>query len=230
MALDIESRYPGQSTPASADYPYGSGKNVSAPSAGDGTPWEKDIYNDIFGFLQGLLTKAGITPNGNPDTAIASQYLQSVLQLFARRYPSKAALVAETVANYDGTEAFFVQETGTSAADGFFVVWRPGNQSAAVTADPVRWFGPNSDPSGANGAYQVVLAAVGAFAISEQALSGGETAITVPLYTPGLANKQFEYLINGVRQSPATYAETNSTTITLSSGAAPGTFTAKQVR
>lgn len=38
MALDYGALYPAQ-TDTDANYPQGKAKNVSAPGAGDGTPW-----------------------------------------------------------------------------------------------------------------------------------------------------------------------------------------------
>ncbi len=91
MAMDPRTRYPGQiDTPGDGSYPYGRAKNVSAEGAGDGTPWEQDLANDLFGVLQGLLVEAGITPSGVPDQANASQYLESMRALARRRVQSEA--------------------------------------------------------------------------------------------------------------------------------------------
>jgi hypothetical protein len=81
MALNLETEYPGRSTPADADYPYGSGKNKVSP-VDLGTPVEKSWLNDIYGFLQALLVGAGITPSGVPDTVLASDYLDAANKLF----------------------------------------------------------------------------------------------------------------------------------------------------
>jgi hypothetical protein len=78
MALDLTVRYPGQIDGTDGAYPYGKAKNVSAPSAGDGTPFERDIVNDTQGFLQALLVSASITPSGVPDTSAVSQYLEAL--------------------------------------------------------------------------------------------------------------------------------------------------------
>lgn len=85
MALIPENRYPGKTTPATGDYPYGSAKNVAVPGDGTGTPWEKDIVNDTLGFLQALLVEAGIVPDGDVDTVTDSQYLSSLLALLGLR-------------------------------------------------------------------------------------------------------------------------------------------------
>lgn len=70
----------GRITAPTPDYPYGSSKNESSPGAGDGTPYLKARADDIFGFQQALLKTSGLVPSGNADTALASQYLQSLIQ------------------------------------------------------------------------------------------------------------------------------------------------------
>lgn len=74
MAIRIEDKYPGNSNPADANYPEGSFKNDAVPGDLSGTPLEKDWCNDFQGLLQKLLNYAGITPSGNPDTVVASDY------------------------------------------------------------------------------------------------------------------------------------------------------------
>jgi hypothetical protein len=81
MAISILAEYPGKVAAATADYPLGVARNVSAPGALDGTPWEQLLYRDIQGLLQGLLEQvpAGpVAPSGTPDTALTSQYIDSL--------------------------------------------------------------------------------------------------------------------------------------------------------
>lgn len=78
MAINPESRYPGQISPSDAEYPYGKARNISQPGDGSGTPWEAALVNDLFGFQQALLSEAGITPSGDPETATNSQYLEAL--------------------------------------------------------------------------------------------------------------------------------------------------------
>lgn len=86
MAVSLKDIY-AYITGASASYPWGSFKNASAPGALDGTPFEKQWANDVYGFLQALLSKAGLVPSGAPDTAEASQYLQAIQYLIAQSTP-----------------------------------------------------------------------------------------------------------------------------------------------
>lgn len=78
MAINPETKYPGKINPSSADYPYGSARNITVPGDGTGTPWEAAIVNDLFGFQQALLGAAEMVPSGIPDKASASQYLEAV--------------------------------------------------------------------------------------------------------------------------------------------------------
>lgn len=83
MAIELEQQYPDKTTPASADYPFGQARNVTTPGDGTGTPLEQAWVNDLFGWQQALLTEAGITPSGVPDTARNSQHLDALRALFA---------------------------------------------------------------------------------------------------------------------------------------------------
>lgn len=79
--LKIATTYANAEAP-SANYPGGSFKNKSAPSATDGTPLEKAWANDMLGFSEALLAEAGITPSEVPDTAVNSDRLNALKALF----------------------------------------------------------------------------------------------------------------------------------------------------
>jgi hypothetical protein len=66
---------------ADPGYPHGKARNRSLPGDSDGTPWEEDLVNDIWGLLQSLLAQVGITPTGTPDEVGASQYLQALREM-----------------------------------------------------------------------------------------------------------------------------------------------------
>lgn len=85
MALIPKNRYPAQTDDTDPDYPHGKARNGGAPGDGNGTPFERDLVNDIWGFLQALLEESGVTPSGSPDTASNSQYLQALAAVFVRR-------------------------------------------------------------------------------------------------------------------------------------------------
>lgn len=81
MALKRNERYPGRFSNPTTAQPQGAFKNRSAPGAQDGSYLEQDWANDWSGFFGRLLTLAGITPNGNVDTALSSQYYDALQTL-----------------------------------------------------------------------------------------------------------------------------------------------------
>src|ERR1700753_3460764 len=78
MALNPKLRYPGQVPVGASGYPYGAAQNDLVEDDGTGTPYEKDLVNDVFGFQQALLAEASITPSGEPDAVGASDYLNAL--------------------------------------------------------------------------------------------------------------------------------------------------------
>lgn len=81
MAINPNTQYPGQVEAPDANYPLGGAKNETVVDALDGTPFEKAMLNDNFGFQQRLLSVAELTASGNSETALISQYLEA-LQIF----------------------------------------------------------------------------------------------------------------------------------------------------
>ena len=80
MAINPSTKYPGRTTPPDGNYPFGGGQNETVDGADDGTPLEIATLNDFWGFFQKLLQTAGLTADGNPDTAAASQYFEALLE------------------------------------------------------------------------------------------------------------------------------------------------------
>lgn len=75
----------GRITDPDASYTYGSAKDDTTGTAGDGTPFASALLNDIYGFQQAMLVAASIVPSGNADTVTASQYLESLDVLYPRK-------------------------------------------------------------------------------------------------------------------------------------------------
>lgn len=68
-----------------ANYPGGSGQDEVTPGVSDdGTPLVASVYNDIQGYLQGLLLGENITASGNPDTVLVSDYKDALNRFTAR--------------------------------------------------------------------------------------------------------------------------------------------------
>ena len=78
MAIVPSTDYSGQIETGDAGYPHGKAKNVGVSGDGSGTPLERNWVNDIWGFFQSLLDRAGITPSGSPDEVGASDYIDAL--------------------------------------------------------------------------------------------------------------------------------------------------------
>jgi hypothetical protein len=85
MAIDLVNEYGSKVDPADADYPLGSPKNETSPGALDGFPFEEVWLKDQAGLFQKLLSVAGITISGVPDTVLASDYYDALEQIFNKR-------------------------------------------------------------------------------------------------------------------------------------------------
>ena len=81
MAIKPSARYAGKiDTSDPTGYPLGKAQNITVAGDGTGTPWEEAILNDLFGFQQELLSKAGvvIAGSGTPDKVGASEYFDAI--------------------------------------------------------------------------------------------------------------------------------------------------------
>ena len=106
MAINLNTAYPGKTTPADLDYPQGSARNISGPNTGDGFPFDQKWINDHMGFFQAIIKAAELTPSGSPDTATNSQYLEGLRALFL---PSVATVAA---ADYPAANANVLNDSG----------------------------------------------------------------------------------------------------------------------
>lgn len=130
MALILPFRYPGRFNNPNGEYPQGSFKNRSSPTAKDGSYLEKDWANDWAAFFQSLMVDAGIAANGNVDKVGSSQYfdaLKSVIQnnistdiLDTVRINIPSATVVDL--NTGAPDTAHLNVTGTISIVGFTVV------------------------------------------------------------------------------------------------------------
>ena len=112
MAISIKDRYPSKVDTTDAAYPQGKARNVTVSLDGTGTPFEKDLVNDIMGLQQAIYKEAGITPSGTPDTADVSQQLDGLKVIQGARsinnlsqtytFPTVAAFKASLIEFPDG--------------------------------------------------------------------------------------------------------------------------------
>lgn len=75
--LKIFDEFAPRANVANSSYPHGHGKNESVVDANDGTPLTMKWYDDQLGFSEALIAFAGITPNGNADTALVSDRMDA---------------------------------------------------------------------------------------------------------------------------------------------------------
>ena len=54
-------------------WPYILAKNASGAGAEDGTPYDSEFINTLWGFIQAVMNETGTTPNGQTETATYSQ-------------------------------------------------------------------------------------------------------------------------------------------------------------
>lgn len=91
MAIAPKNAFPGKIDLTDLiGYPEGKARDVSTPSALDGTPWVALLLNDVFGFQQALLKASipPIVPSGSPDKVGASQYLQALINIIQQNQAS----------------------------------------------------------------------------------------------------------------------------------------------
>lgn len=128
----------GRVTAPDANYPYASSKDESSPGAGDGSPYFKGRADDIFGFQQALLKAAGIVPSGNADTAVLSEYMQSLVEIASGRavnYDESGlvnAYVLDVKTDQQGPRSYF---------EGLTVVLYPTNTNTGASTVNVNGLG-----------------------------------------------------------------------------------------
>lgn len=143
--------YNGQVAAPDANYPFGSARDDVAPGDLTGTPRISQEINDIMGFQQAILDEAGIVPSGAPDTVVDSQYLKAINFTKGKVVADYTALKALNIGKLlTGTKVFVTDKNRGGA-----FVWDTTDHTTDVTNDPLAGVtvAPNSDASGASGAY-----------------------------------------------------------------------------
>lgn len=115
MALQRNERYPGRFSNPNSAHPQGAFKNRTSPTSQDGSYLESDWANDWDGFFARILTIAGVTPNGNVDTGLSSQYFDALILSVKNNLGNVAQrTVGETSSTQIPDMSFFSSLSGDS--------------------------------------------------------------------------------------------------------------------
>lgn len=149
----------GRITAPDANYPYGSAKNDSTGTTGDGTPFAAPLLNDWYGFSQALLVNAGVVPSGAAETALNSQLFDCIEALIAA-----AATDGDEVA----TLKTFARATAPTG-------WLKANGAAVSRATYSALFAELVTAAGfTSQTFTVTLATPGVFTKAAHGFLGGE--------------------------------------------------------
>lgn len=133
MSLKRDVTYPGRFSTADTDHPMGAFKNRTSPDSQDGSYLEAAWANDLSGFLERILTAAGVAPNGTADTATSSQVFDALMSLVLQ----KNNLLSEIASLGNSAVANARNNIGAASKAGdngqkFWVASAPGDSNAAV--------------------------------------------------------------------------------------------------
>lgn len=170
MAINPENEYPGRIEPSSASYPYGAIRDESIEGAEDGTPLQQSWARDIQGFFQSLLSRAGITPSGDPDTVLASDYMDALTGEGNPIIPL-GALTNGDAEITQGDETLSIQFNGT----GRMIEMRENSPEKRVRIERSQIFADKDNAHGATFGYASYLKAEG---IQFLPLSGAQENIS----------------------------------------------------
>jgi hypothetical protein len=219
MALNLLTTYPGQIA-TDAAYPYGKPRNRSVPGEKDGTPLEESWVSDVYGFLQSLLSEAGLVPTNVADTASSSQYLEG-LQWQIGHILSNVGDNGEHVYIKSGSWLSFLSGShGTvyggaylsvSASaylyiDGYFQV-RSGGSTTWIAGSQVNW----NDGSNATLSGDVLVSASSSWTIAGELTWGASNY-------PKLSSRSL------TRVARAAWCTDANTTLLFDSGSGAGQF------
>ena len=136
MALSLKDRYPTKVDIDTA-YPHGKFRNVIVTGDGRGTPWEKDLGNDINGLQQAIYKEAGIIPSGTPDSADTCQQLEGIKKITLTNGITTSALISSTEVYV--SDVVLSTSGFTTSADGGTSSWKQnGVTGQTASQSPVQ--------------------------------------------------------------------------------------------
>ena len=106
--IKIDANYTDYRDDSDVKYPFGKAVSASTPNSTDGTPWRKELFNDLHGARQAIFKKAfgnARQPTNTPDNAENSDTLDAILQLIQDAFSSRLFSVeisgTETVVSWE---------------------------------------------------------------------------------------------------------------------------------
>lgn len=187
MALKRNETYPGRFENPTTSHPQGAFRNRSAPNAQDGSYLEQQWANDWDGFFGRLLTVAGITPNGDVDTALASQYYDALAAIF----------IAGTVPiSRGGTGA-----TSAPAARTALGLGSAATREVGASANQIPDMSYFQSSLGANGWERLPSGRIRQWGRVASYAAGAGVAVTFPIPFPTACTGVFQIMI---RDTPST--------------------------
>ena len=170
MAIQIKNTYSGRTDNTDPNYPYGKGRNVVGGVEGTGTPFEADWYNNLEGFLQGLLLEAGITPDGQVDNANSSQLVEAVKGIAREglvgkifQSPTDGGLTEIQTRTVNANEVYEVRKTSD---DSLATIYSDAAGTTEIVQDGI------DNVSGSDGVVEFYIAD-GGYAVTINAVSTG---------------------------------------------------------
>lgn len=97
--IKIDANYTDYRDDTDEKYPFGKAVAASTPNSTDGTPWRKELFNDLHGARTAIFKKAfGNTrqPTNTPDNTENSDLLDAILQLIQDAFSSRIFSVEVT--------------------------------------------------------------------------------------------------------------------------------------
>jgi len=142
--LDLVASMPGKVGPATATWPYGEPQNVSAPSAGDGTPWRADLGKDMIGFLHAIADAQSVAPSGTPDTPVSSQIYDALLDTI-QQFPQFDEFIVNNKMSLSGALELPLEEdiTGLTGTNNDVALTNQNTEAnfRVVATDALVWTG-----------------------------------------------------------------------------------------
>ena len=146
-----------------------------------------DLARDALGFHHAILTKAGITPSGTPDNALASQILQGLEQLSGTRvadYATARALDSSTLTDgqrisINGFPYPWEVKTGTVTDNGWYIVFADDSNRYLESTSDIAYLGifkkSDGEPAVGDGVADDDLAVTNAWAFGNVVIEKNRT-------------------------------------------------------